>query len=86
MSQFELDNFVVFAYTPDMTQTLLAQTAMRDNVSTRVPESVAAFIEQVAQVRRITRSQAARLLLTVVWEQMQTLSDKDRAKAIRQLG
>ena len=57
-----------------------------DNLSARLPESLNAFVDEVATVRRITRSQAARLLIEVVWVQIAALPVKQRATAIKQLG
>lgn len=63
-----------------------AEAAVRDNLSTRLGPTLSEFVDEVAEVRHITRSQVARLLISVVHEQIDALPKNRRATAIKQLG
>lgn len=69
-----------------MPQDITAIAAPTDNLSTRLPETLNQFVDEVARIRRTNRSQAARLLISVVYERVAELPANQRATAIKQLG
>lgn len=69
-----------------MAQNIETIAAQKDNLSTRLPETLNQFVDEVARIRRTNRSQAARLLIGVVYEKVAELPANQRATAIKQLG
>ena len=81
-----LDKSVLLVYAVCMAQDIETIAAQKDNLSTRLPETLNQFVDEVARVRRTNRSQAARLLIGVVYEKVAELPANQRATAIKQLG
>ena len=81
-----LDKSVLLVYDAHMAQNIETIAAQKDNLSTRLPETLNQFVDEVARIRRTNRSQAARLLIGVVYEKVAELPANQRATAIKQLG
>ena len=69
-----------------MPQDIQAIAIKTDNLSARIPETLNQFVDDVARIRRTSRSEATRLIIAVVHEKVMEQPPNQRATAIKQLG
>lgn len=63
------------------------ESTVEDGIlSTRLPPDLNQFVDDVATIRRFTRSQAARLLISVAYDRLMRVPVEQRKNAIKRLG